>query len=295
MNLRKVLFGRSRRQDRADRPPKSTDWTRQEPEAPPCPPGWRVGPPDFVGVGAQKAGTTWWFRLIASHPRVHQDQDQRPELHFFDRYHSAWPARDDIERYHRLFPRPPDSLAGEKTPEYMADYWVPRMLREAAPDAGLIVLLRDPIERYRSALTHGSLRDWPKERRTESDVFHRGLYVPQLQRLFDSFDPARVLILQYERCVMDPAGQLSRTFRFLGLHDHVLTEEVLRQPRNPTRVEKVGIPPERQALLQHLYQRDVEALRDVVPDLDLSLWPNFAHLAAPEDAPRLVDATERHG
>jgi len=35
-------------------------------------------------VGAQKAGTTWWFRIIEAHPGVYHDPDQRPELHFFD-------------------------------------------------------------------------------------------------------------------------------------------------------------------------------------------------------------------
>ncbi|MBA3795881.1 MAG: hypothetical protein H0X20_01485, partial [Chloroflexi bacterium] len=60
--------------------------TRRAEPAPP-PPGFVIGPPDFVGVGAQKAGTTWWFRLIEAHPGVYQSPDQRPELHFFDRFH----------------------------------------------------------------------------------------------------------------------------------------------------------------------------------------------------------------
>ncbi|MBA2275475.1 MAG: sulfotransferase [Chloroflexi bacterium] len=283
------LLNRVRRSLSGKRPKpatRSTAWILEEQPPPACPPGWSVGPPDFVVVGAQKAGTTWWFRLIAAHPQVHQDDEQRPELHFFDRYHSGWPTPDDIERYHRLFPRPPGSLTGEKTPEYMADYWVPEMLREAAPEARLIVLLRDPIERYRSAITHGSLRDWPKERRTESDSFHRGMYGPQLERLRDSFDPARILVLQYERCVIDPAGQLARTLRFLGLPHHELAEEELREPRNRTRVEKVDIPAPRLALLRRLYERDVQTVSDVVVDLDVSLWPNFAHLAAPAEPPR---------
>jgi hypothetical protein len=56
------------------------------PEHPPCPEGWTTGPPDFVIFGAQKSGTTWWFRLIEQHPGVVQPANQRPELHFFDRF-----------------------------------------------------------------------------------------------------------------------------------------------------------------------------------------------------------------
>lgn len=276
--LRRV---RRRRRPGRDGPAhRSSAWIYDEPLPPRCPPGFVTGPPDFVGVGAQKAGTTWWFRLIAAHPDVHQDEHQRPELHFFDRYHTTWPGRADIERYHRLFPRPLGALAGEKTPEYMSDPWVPRMLHEAAPDTRLIVLLRDPIERYRSALTHGSLRDWPQERRTTLDAFHKGVYGPQLERLRAWFDPSQMLILQYERCAIDPAGQISRTLRFLGLADHSFSEEELRRPRNETRVEKVALPPERLESLRELYEPDVRALPGTVADFDVSLWPNFAHLAA---------------
>ena len=71
------------------------------PEPPPCPPGWHTGPPDFVILGAQKAGTTWWFRLIEAHPGVVQPETQRPELHFFDRLTDTWPtAADQIGRAH---------------------------------------------------------------------------------------------------------------------------------------------------------------------------------------------------
>lgn len=275
---KRLLAGRARRKSGRSTG-RSTDWLDQEPDPPLCPSGWQTGPPGFVGVGAQKAGTTWWFRLITAHPDVYQAPGQRPELHFFDRFHDRWPSRQEIERYHRLFPRPPGGLAGEKTPGYMADYWVPPMLREAAPEARIIVLLRDPIERYKSARTHVSLSDWPDDRRTESDTFHKGLYVPQLQRLADAFSASQILTLQFERCVADPAAELKRTYRFLGLPEHSLPDAELRRPRNETRAEKVTVERERLATLQELYEREVQALRSVVPDLDLSLWPNFRHLA----------------
>ena len=79
-------------------------------------PDWHTGAPDFVILGAQKSGTTWWFRLIEQHPGVVQPAQQRPELHFFDRLWAEWPSGETIERYHRYFPRPAGSLVGEKTP-----------------------------------------------------------------------------------------------------------------------------------------------------------------------------------
>ena len=39
-------------------------------DPPKVPPGWRTGPPDFVGVGVQRAGTTWWFAELRRHPSL---------------------------------------------------------------------------------------------------------------------------------------------------------------------------------------------------------------------------------
>ena len=44
---------------------------RALPEEPECPPSWSTGPPDFVGIGAQRCGTTWWFGgALQAHPLV---------------------------------------------------------------------------------------------------------------------------------------------------------------------------------------------------------------------------------
>jgi hypothetical protein len=40
------------------------------PPPPEIPPGWYLAPPDFVGVGTMKSGTTWWWSVLKSHPDV---------------------------------------------------------------------------------------------------------------------------------------------------------------------------------------------------------------------------------
>lgn len=252
---------------------------------PTCPPGHVIAPPDFIGVGAQKAGTTWWFRLIEAHPKVHAIPNQRPELHFFDRFVDGWPDAGDIERYHRFFPRPPGALAGEKTPNYMACSWVPSMLRDAAPDARLISLLRDPIARYVSGRTHdeqrsgrppAETRDPADEIRWVGDAFAKGLYAQQLDWLYACFPRERLLVLQYESCVRDPAAELARTYEFLGLPPHRPPDEELTRPRNITQAEKIQLDPRRHHLLVELYSADVHRLATMVPGLDLALWPDFS-------------------
>ncbi len=125
---------------------------RTPPPPPACPAGWRTGPPDFVGVGAQRSGTTRWFDLIVAHPQVTAPLATRKELHYFDRFHSdAFTARDAMD-YSEYFPRPEGTLTGEWSPSYLASPWAPAMLASAAPKTRLLVLLRDPVERYLSGL-----------------------------------------------------------------------------------------------------------------------------------------------
>lgn len=262
------------------------------PDYPECPEGWSTGPPDFVIFGAQKSGTTWWFRLIEQHPGVVQPSNQRPELHFFDRLWAEWPDAEALARYHRYFPRPAGKIIGEKTPEYLSCPWAPPMVKQAAPDARAIVLLRDPVDRYVSGLSHmdrgglvdesaeeGTVRVFGDRMRVVTDAMSRGLYATQVEWLLEAYPADRLLLLQYEACAADAAGQLARTHAFLGLPAHTLPEEELARPRNKAKLEKVSTPDEHIQLLRRYYRPEVERLRAVMPDLDLSLWPNFSDMA----------------
>lgn len=262
------------------------------PEYPECPEGWSTGAPDFVIFGAQKSGTTWWFRLIEQHPGVVQPKNQRPELHFFDRLWSEWPDDEAVGRYHRYFPRPKGKIIGEKTPEYLSSPWVPPMLQQAAPNAKAIVLLRDPVERYISGMSHmdrgglldesgadDALRVFGDRMRVVTDAISRGLYATQLEWLLEAYPAERLLIMQYEACASDAAAQLARTHGFLGLPPHALPAEVLARPRNKAKLEKVSTPDEHIELLRRYFRPEIERLRSIVPGLDLSLWPHFSDLA----------------
>ena len=259
------------------------------PVYPECPDGWRTGPPDFVIFGAQKSGTTWWFRLIEQHPGVVQPKNQRPELHFFDRLWEEWPDEAAIARYHRYFPRPDGSLIGEKTPEYLSCPWAPPMVKSAAPEAKAIVLLRDPVERYISGLSHqdrgglvdeveGDGRLFGDRLRVVTDAISRGQYATQLEWLIEAFGTDRLQILQYERCAADASAQLARTFAFLGLAPYAVPKEELARPRNMAKLGKVPVPQQHLDLLRRYYRPEVERLSRLMPDLDLSFWPHFKDL-----------------
>ena len=96
----------------------------------------------------------------------------------------------------------------------MLDAWTPRLLRRAAPDARLLVLVRDPVERFRSGrtLAENRLTVGSTARAAANAAFGRGLYADQLLRLWRVFPREQVLVLQYERCVADARSELRRTF-----------------------------------------------------------------------------------
>ena len=258
---------RAARKVRGHRPPG--------PGRPPrVPAGWAVAPPDFVGIGAQKAGTSWWSALIGEHPDVHRANGQPKELHFFDEHWERPFTEADGERYARYFPRPPGGSSGEWTPGYMIDFWTPELLRRAAPKARILILLRDPLERFRSGMAHTDDMDRRSLGRQDAGgAFGRGLYAQQMRRVFAAFPREQVLILQYERCRMDPEGELARTFRFLGLREVSLDPSRFQRPVNPTTARKVELRPELRAALTAAYAPDLAQLIALVPELDLDLWP----------------------
>ena len=245
------------------------------PEPPACPANQRIGPPDFVGVGAQKAGTSWWNALIEAHPDVHRHGGQPKELHFFDvLWDRPWSAAD-ATRYARYFPRPTGSVTGEWTPGYMIDFWTPGLIARAAPAARILVLLRDPLDRFRSGLTHtddatARLALPPGRRGRLLARPLRAAAAPRVRRV-----PARAGAGPPVRGL--PGGSRSASWRArsrswacgpVDLPPSAFAREV-----NPTTGRKVELTPGLRSALQDGYAIDLEQLRTLVPELDLARWP----------------------
>lgn len=250
------------------------------PPAPVCPSGWRTGPPDFVGVGAQRCGTTRWFDLIGSHPEVTR-QPGTKELHYFDRFYTAPFTSADITGYHRYFPRESTHKVGEWTPLYLSAPWIPQLLASAARDTRLLVLLRDPVERYLSGLQLEAgvarRRGVALSRYVPLDAFARGLYHAQLENLLEHFERSQLLVLQYERCTLEPRRELRRTFEFLGLQDTDFVPNLDAHPKHQP--EKPVLDDDTRKAYVRSYHDDVAGLIESFPEIDVRLWPNFAELA----------------
>ena len=76
----------------------------------PVPHGWVTGPPDFIGVGCGKAGSSWWYELLSRHPDVVPNRLRAKELHFLCHFDYRGPSPEDIATYQAAFARPAGRL-----------------------------------------------------------------------------------------------------------------------------------------------------------------------------------------
>lgn len=208
--------------------------------------------PDFFIMGAPKAGTTALHAAIAEHPGLFMSPVKEPKFFLCDGpppdkggpgdAHSyrewIWQRAD----YERLFDAaPPSSLRGESTPFYLADFDAHRRIHDLIPDARLIVILRDPVDRAYSNWAHlwadglEPIDDFvtacaEETRRAEAGwapfwrYLETGLYGRQLQHLYTLFPRDQVHVIRYKSLVDEPRTTLNAICRFLGVEEGLIAE-----------------------------------------------------------------------
>ena len=210
--------------------------------------------PDFVIIGAQKGGTSFLYHLLTLHPLV--EPAARKELHFFDN-----PELFDhgAEWYRRCFPRLNSkdgqrSMTGEATPYYLFDPPVAKRMAQIVPQARLIALLRNPIDRayshYQMQVKRGTEPRTFEEaiEQQHSSYMSRGIYVDQLLRWFEYFGKEQMLILKSEDFFARPVETLKVVLTFLDLPDWQPEAPELQQRRHSgTYIQKLD-PSTRQRL-----------------------------------------------
>ena len=208
--------------------------------------------PDFFVAGAPKAGTTALHAALARHPSLYLSAVKEPKFFLTDGPPptqggpgDAKTYREHIWRradYEALFAAAPAGLLrGESTPFYLYSHAAQRRIRALIPDAKLIIVLRDPVERAHSNWTHmwsaglDPIDDFVAACAAEdsrvaggwADFWHYtrlGMYGRQLEHLYSVFPREQVLLFRYRSLVTDPAWLLDTVCGFLGVEQGVLTE-----------------------------------------------------------------------
>lgn len=248
--------------------------------------------PNFLGIGAAKAGTTKLTELLSQHPEV--SIPIRKELHFFD--DDDLTGKKNIEWYFSQFE---DNIAvGEYTPSYL---FVPDCAKKIYETFGgkmkFIVSLRNPIDRAYSHYCH-AITNWGKNQyrklnypienlsfekaiqqediRLKSCKFHirhlsyfsKGLYDIQLKRYFKLFCKSNFFIYTLEEFIEKPEYILKKLCRFLNVFEDFKFKAIDKKKNSQT----IGTLSEQQRLfLYNKYRKSIENL-ELLIDKDLSCW-----------------------
>jgi Sulfotransferase domain len=190
--------------------------------------------PDFVVIGTQKGGTSFFYRLVTEHPLVRGAAAK--ELHFFDNKFS-----EGVGWYRRCFSKGKRAdghrtITGEASPSYLFDPQVPERMARIVPNARLIALLRNPVDRayshYKMEVRRGkearSFEEATEEEMTSTEdegntvdlryaYLRRGLYAQQLERFSFFAHRDRLLVVKSENLFTRRLEVLDRVLTFLRL------------------------------------------------------------------------------
>jgi len=179
--------------------------------------------PDFVVIGAMKAGTVSLRRYLDEHPDVFLGRGGRfGEPNFFVAEHNWHRGRG---WYESLFDGAVGATAlGECSPSYtMAPAFdgVPGRMAQVLPNARLVYVVRDPIARMQSMYMHqvsaGRERRRPEAALLDDRYLGPSRYGFQLAAFFDHFERGQVLVIASEVLRDRPREALSAVFGHLGV------------------------------------------------------------------------------
>jgi hypothetical protein len=251
-------------------------------------------PPDFLIIGTKRGGTTSLHDYVLRHPAVLPTFPKPQKVkgaYFFDEgwdrgrrwYLSHFPSRMTRALVARRLGYTP--VSGEATPYYLFHPLAPMRARAVAPDARIIVLLRDPVERafshYKERRKHTEQLSFAdavaaeparldgEEARIIADPsylsFHhrhssyvaQSRYTESLRRWLSCYPSEQVLVLRSEDLYQDPTGVYARVLAHLGLPDHPLDD-----PEQLNAEPSKAMDPEIRRLLEDALRDDVVALEE---------------------------------
>lgn len=179
--------------------------------------------PDFVVIGAMKAGTTTLYDHLRLHPEIGMSREKETDFFVAEK---NW--QRGLGWYHAQF-RPGARIYGEASPNYTkaATFGgVAARMAEVVPDAKLIFVARDPVLRAQSQYRHAALSGQPvppPEALPGSAVWahliETSSYAAQLRPYLEVFPRERLLVLDFAGLCAAPAASLGRVAAHLGVAD----------------------------------------------------------------------------
>lgn len=175
--------------------------------------------PHFIIIGAMKSGTTSLYHYLATHPDVAPSSIKEPAFFIRSKNYSR-----GLSWYESLFDE--DASYGiEASTSYTKRHifpGVPARMHSVLPNAKLIYLLRDPIERVVSHYVHTYAygredRPFSQAIRENEHYVNTSRYYYQLQPYLSFYSREQLLLAKSEELGEATAETVCEVFRFLGL------------------------------------------------------------------------------
>ncbi len=250
--------------------------------------------PNFLVIGAAKAGTNALYHYLRQHPQVYMSPWKEPKFFAFEsadelRFRAAGGREAavnstvilDRAEYEELFAGAQGEVAlGEASPQYLYARKAPGRIAAHVPEMKLVAVLRNPVDRAFSSYQHlvrdglepldfGAALDAEPARIAENYAFiyrytDLGFYTRQLDRYAALFPPDQLLVLVYDDLRRDPEETCRTVFAFLGVDESF--RPALTEPHNVS-----GLPRSRLVhtllnpsarMKRRLWQRTPSALKE---------------------------------
>ncbi len=207
--------------------------------------------PDFLIIGAARAGTTALHGYMRQHPQVFMPSIKEPNFFSYEgeTLDCKGPGADyinnsftDLTAYNALFNIAPESaICGEASPLYLYSPDAPKRIKHHIPAAKLIVILRNPIEQAFSHFLYATKQaiepepDFTKALSLENERLAAGWqplfgysrfprYAEQLKRYFKLFPKEKLFVRKYEEFQNSPGRVLTDIFDFIGADPEFLPD-----------------------------------------------------------------------
>jgi hypothetical protein len=192
---------------------------------------------DFFIVGAPKAGTTSLYHYLNEHPQVEMSSQKEPDyfsdkaIHDQGMYYGK-NRINTLDKYESLFVQKESVVYGEASVSYLFYDNVAEDIKEYNPNAKIIIMLRNPIERafshylmdYRLGLICDSFENIiaKKSKHKNSHLFYQqyievSKYAKQTQRYLDFFEKENILFIDYDDFKKNVSKTVGQVYNFLNV------------------------------------------------------------------------------
>jgi hypothetical protein len=219
--------------------------------------------PNFLIIGAAKAGTTSLYHYLRQHPDVYLSPVKEPRYYWLEGLTEGNVQVRTREAYEKLFAgRRNERAIGEASPQYLNSPTAPDRIAADLPDVKLIVSLRNPAERAYSSYMgriRGATETRPIERALCRGSHHveASFYHPQLSRFFSRFPRNRIKVILFDDLLVDARAVVRDLFEWLEVADFDVDVSTLHN--------QGGVP--RSVPINTAFLKTMRFLRGLVPTL----------------------------